>query len=120
LLATLAIELNILEMGFSMNMSTLVGLLGLLGALIGGYAYLPQIHHLIKEKCSAGISPAAFRLWTLSSSLILINALYIGSVVFMLLGIIQLLASITILIFSTKNKMHICESYLLGKDPLAK
>lgn len=105
-------------MGFSMNISTIVGVLGLMGALIGGYAYLPQIRHLIKEKCSAGISRGAFRLWTLSSTLVLINALYIGSAVFTLLGVIQLSASIIILVFSTRNKDHLCESHLFGKDPL--
>ena len=102
-----------------MNVSDMVALLGLLGALLGGYAYVPQIHHLIKEKCSAGLSSRAYRLWTLSSTLILINALYINSIVFTLLGTIQLSSSIVILVFSTRNKGHVCESHLHGKDPLA-
>ncbi|PZS12885.1 MAG: hypothetical protein DLM57_17900 [Pseudonocardiales bacterium] len=99
-----------------MNTSHMIGLLGFLGALIGGYAYVPQINHLITEKCSAGISPRAFRLWTLSSALVLVNALYIRSAVFTLLGIIQLLSSIVILIFSTRNRGRLCESHLLGKE----
>jgi uncharacterized protein with PQ loop repeat len=37
-------------------------LIGLTGALIAGYAYLPQIRHLTKEHCSAGISRNAFAL----------------------------------------------------------
>jgi uncharacterized protein with PQ loop repeat len=48
--------------------------IGLTGAAIAGYAYLPQIIHLIKERCSAGISRTAFALWFLSSVLVTINA----------------------------------------------
>lgn len=102
-----------------METGSVVSLLGFLGALIGGYAYLPQITHLIKEQCSAGISPKAFGLWTLSSTLILINALYIAAPVFIFLSAIQLTASLTILLFSIRNKDHICLSHLHGKDPLA-
>lgn len=91
---------------------------GLLGAFIGGYAYLPQIHHLIQEKCTAGLSPGAFKLWTLSSALLLSNAIYIHSVVFIVLGIIQLTATITILSFSIRNKGHVCEPHALGHKVL--
>jgi hypothetical protein len=30
-------------------------LIGLSGASLAGYAYLPQIRHLVCERCSAGI-----------------------------------------------------------------
>jgi uncharacterized protein with PQ loop repeat len=59
-------------------------LIGLTGAVIAGYAYVPQITHLIKERCSAGISRRAFALWFLSSLLVTINALFIQSAVFIL------------------------------------
>jgi hypothetical protein len=65
-------------------------LIGLSGALIAGYAHLPQIRHLTKEHCSAGISRSAFALWFLASILVTINALFIHAVVFVALGIIQI------------------------------
>ncbi|MBP6880771.1 hypothetical protein KBC31_04050 [Candidatus Saccharibacteria bacterium] len=95
-----------------MDISNTVRVLGFTGALIGGYAYLPQITHMIEERCSAGISPKAFRLWTLSSSLVLTNALYLGAPVFIFLCVIQLSASFTILIFSIRNKNHVCQSHM--------
>ena len=39
-----------------METSQIVSLLGFIGALLGGYAYLPQIMHMARQRCSAGIS----------------------------------------------------------------
>jgi uncharacterized protein with PQ loop repeat len=83
-------------------------MLGLTGAVIAGYAYIPQIVHLIKEKCTAGISQRAFLLWLLSSILITINAIYIKSIVFIVLGGIQLVSTAVILIFCTIYKNSVC------------
>ena len=83
-------------------------LIGLTGALIAGFAYLPQIKHLIKEQCSAGISRSAYVLWLISSLLITVNAFYIHSVVFKVLGIIQICSTAAIYIFSTKYKNKVC------------
>lgn len=84
-------------------------MIGLLGAGIAGYAYLPQIIHLIKEKCSDGISQGAYALWIASSVLLTINAFYIQSVVFIVLGIIQLISTITIFVFGSMHKNQVCE-----------
>lgn len=67
--------------------------LGFIGSCISAGAYIPQIHHLIKERCTAGLSKKAFGLWLTSSILMLINAIYINSAVFIFLTIIQTLAS---------------------------
>ena len=83
-------------------------LIGLSGALIAGYAYLPQIRHLIKEQCSAGISRSAFTLWLLSSVLVTINAIYIKSVVFIVLGAIQICSTAIVCLYSTKYKDQVC------------
>jgi uncharacterized protein with PQ loop repeat len=83
-------------------------MIGLSGALIAGYAYIPQITHLIKERCSAGISSGAFALWLLSSVLVTINAIYIHSIVFIVLGAIQIGATGTIYIFSVKYRGQVC------------
>jgi uncharacterized protein with PQ loop repeat len=89
-----------------MDMSNYIGLTG---AVIAGYAYLPQVTHLIKEKCSAGISRRAFGLWMVSSVLVTINAIYIHSVVFIVLGIIQIFSTTLIFWYSTKYKNLVCE-----------
>jgi uncharacterized protein with PQ loop repeat len=83
-------------------------LIGLTGALIAGYAYLPQINHLVKERCSAGISRSAFGLWLIASVLVTINAAYIHSVVFIVLGIIQICSTAIISIYTTKYKNQVC------------
>ena len=82
--------------------------IGLTGAVIAGYAYLPQITHLIKERCSAGISRTAFALWFLSSILVTINAVSIQSVVFISLGVIQISATAIIYFYSTRYKELVC------------
>ena len=83
-------------------------LVGLTGALIAGYAYLPQITHLIKEHCSAGISRTAFALWFLSSVLVTINAVSIQSVVFISLGVVQISATAVIYFYSTRYRGLVC------------
>ena len=50
------------------------------GLVIGGY--VPQIVHLVKERCTAGISLPAFVLWCLASFLFLIHAALIDDAVF--------------------------------------
>ncbi len=89
-------------------------IVGLSGAFLGGYAYLPQIHHLIVEKCSAGISIRAFSIWMISSALVLANAIYLGTLVFIVLGTIQFLATATILTLTIRNKGHVCETHIQG------
>jgi uncharacterized protein with PQ loop repeat len=83
-------------------------IIGLVGAVIAGYAYFPQIAHLLKERCTAGISRQAFALWAISSVLVTINAIHIGSIVFIALGIVQISATIIIYVFSTKYRGNVC------------
>ena len=82
--------------------------IGLTGAAIAGYAYVPQITHLIKERCSAGISRTAFALWFVSSVLVTISALFIQSVVFISLGVVQTSATAIIFFYSTRYKGLVC------------
>jgi uncharacterized protein with PQ loop repeat len=81
---------------------------GLAGALLAGYAYVPQIVHLVRERCSAGISREAFALWFLSSILVTVNAVFIGSWVFIALGVIQICATGIISYYSTRYKDSVC------------
>lgn len=86
-----------------------MNLLGLAGALLAGYAYLPQIRHLTKEHCSAGISQRAFGIWFVASILITANAIYIHSTVFTVLGAIQIASTGIIYIFSQRYKGLVCD-----------
>lgn len=83
-------------------------LIGLTGAVISGCAYIPQIVHLVKERCSAGLSRSAFALWLISSILITINALYIHAIVFIVLGFIQMLSTATIFLYTMRYKGQVC------------
>jgi uncharacterized protein with PQ loop repeat len=97
--------------------STLSELIGLGGASLAGYAYLPQITHLIRERCSAGISRRAFILWFLASILITIHAVFISAIVFILLGVIQIGATSTIVVYSARYKGLVCPIHAAGALP---
>jgi uncharacterized protein with PQ loop repeat len=83
-------------------------LIGLSGASLAGYAYLPQIRHLIQEQCSAGISRGAFMIWLLASALMTIHAVLLPSLVFIALGAIQIAAISTILFYSARFRGQVC------------
>ena len=70
------------------------------GLVIGGY--VPQIVHLIRERCTAGLSILAFSVWCLASLLFLIHAAMIGDAVFISLQAVNLVAGGVIVWFSKK------------------
>ena len=61
---------------------TTTQILGFVGTGLVIVGYIPQIVHLIKERCTAGISISAFSLWCTASLLFLIHAAMIGDAVF--------------------------------------
>lgn len=81
---------------------------GFAGAGLAGAAYLPQISHLIRARCSAGISRLAFEVWLLSSLLITARAVAIGDGVFMVLGAIQIVATALIVVCAARYKDTPC------------
>ena len=66
---------------------------GFAGAGLAGAAYVPQISHLVRARCSAGISRLAFAVWLLASLLITARAIAIHAGVFIVLGGIQIVAT---------------------------
>ena len=52
-----------------MSQTTVFELLGIAGISIGMLAYVPQVVHLAREHCSAGVSGRAWAMWLASSSL---------------------------------------------------
>src|SRR5690349_3826427 len=85
---------------------------GLIGAALAGAAYVPQIVHLIREHCSAGLSRAAFTTWLAASLLVTAHAIAIGAFVFIALGAIQLAATTLILVFTTRYRGLYCATHL--------
>ena len=94
-----------------MNIYDLSQISGFAGAIISCMAYIPQIIHLIKEKCAEGISIKAFASWFLASSLLLFHAIMIKSVIFILFQTGSLLAISIILIFAYKYRKHLCKKH---------
>jgi hypothetical protein len=82
--------------------------IGFSGAAIAAYAYAPQIRHLIGERCSAGISIRAFGLWLAASVLVTVHAVTIFDPVFILLGVIQFVATGVILFFGREYRYMVC------------
>jgi hypothetical protein len=87
-------------------------LAGFIGAGLAGAAYVPQIWHLIRERCSAGLSWLAFGVGLAASLLVTTHAVAIGATVFIALGAIQLAATGIILIYTTRYEHSYCASHL--------
>jgi hypothetical protein len=87
---------------------------GFLGAGPAGAADVPQISHLIRAHCSAGLSRVAFETWLGASLLVTTNvvAIAIGATVFVVLGVIQLAATALILFSSTRYAHSYCAIHL--------
>jgi uncharacterized protein with PQ loop repeat len=70
--------------------------------------YIPQIVHLIRERCTAGISTSAFSLWCTASLLFLIHAAMIGDAVFVGAQTVNLVAGGLIVGFCKRYEGQVC------------
>src|SRR5215472_3572118 len=52
-------------------------ILGFAGVALGFVGYMPQVVHLIRQRCSAGISVHAYLIWLSAAVLLLAHALLI-------------------------------------------
>jgi uncharacterized protein with PQ loop repeat len=86
--------------------------LGFLGTGIVAVAYIPQVRHLLKEHCSAGISISAYVLWFFASVLFLIHAAMIRDVVFIFVQVLNLVATLAIVFCAKKYERQICLTHL--------
>jgi uncharacterized protein with PQ loop repeat len=93
-------------------MLTTTEIAGFVGAGLAGTAYIPQISHLIRARCSAGISRLAFELWLLASLLTTARAIAIHDGVFIALGGIQIVATALIMLYATRYKGAPCPIHL--------
>ena len=72
---------------------SLTELAGYAGAGLAGAAYIPQISHMVRERCVAGISRRAFVVWLVASTLVLVRAVAAREVPFVALGVVQTTAT---------------------------
>ena len=100
-------------------MLTATEIAGFAGAGLAGAAYVPQIAHLIRARCSAGISRLAFEAWLLASLLTTSRAIAIGAGVFIAVGGIQIVATALIMLYAARYKDTPCPSHL-PRRPTAK
>jgi len=90
---------------------TITEIAGFAGAGLAGAAYVPQISHLVRARCSAGISRPAFAVWLLSSALITARAIAIGAGVFIVLGGIQIVATALIMLYAVRYADMPCPNH---------
>ena len=93
-------------------MLTTTEIAGFVGAGLAGAAYVPQISHLVRARCSAGISRLAFAVWLVASILTTARALAIHAGVFIVLGGIQIVATAVIMLYAARYKDTPCPVHL--------
>ena len=93
-------------------MLTATEIAGFAGAGLAGAAYVPQISHLVRARCSAGISRLAFEVWLLASLLTTARAIAIHAGVFIVLGGIQIVATTLIMLYAARYKDTPCPIHL--------
>ena len=93
-------------------MLTVTEIAGFVGAGLAGAAYVPQISHLIRARCAAGISRLAFEVWLLASVLTTARAIAIHAAVFIVLGGIQIVATAFIMVYATRYQDTTCPTHL--------
>jgi PQ loop repeat protein len=84
------------------------------GVGFAGAAYVPQVWHLVRAHCSAGISRFAFCLWLGASLLITTHAIATQAAAFIVLGVVQIAATTAILLFATKYASSYCGGHKPG------
>src|ERR1700757_609446 len=93
-------------------MLTITQIAGFAGAGLAGAAYIPQISHLMRARCSAGISLLAFEVWLLASLLTTARAIAIHAGVFIAVGGIQIVATALIMLCAIRYKDRPCPVHL--------
>ena len=78
--------------------------LGFAAITLSALAYLPQVTHLIKERCSAGMSPRAYCMWVASALLLLAYSVSKNDLIFISLQSYQAAAGGLILHFCLRYK----------------
>ncbi len=83
-------------------------ILGIAGIVISMLAYVPQVVHLGREHCSAGVSTRAWAMWVASSLLIGALALHRRDSVFIMLQVSTLTSAAIILFLAHRYRGMVC------------
>jgi lipid-A-disaccharide synthase-like uncharacterized protein len=92
-----------------LNASDVVEVLGVAGVAIAVAAYVPQIVHLGREHCSAGVSSSAWAMWLLSSLCVGALAVERREPVFIALQVINLVSIAATLVLARRYRGMVCE-----------
>jgi lipid-A-disaccharide synthase-like uncharacterized protein len=84
---------------------------GIGGTTISMLAYVPQVVHLGKEHCSAGISRRAWAMWLVGSLLVGTLAVHRGDFVFIALQFSTMTSAAIILFLAQKYRGLVCEAH---------
>lgn len=85
--------------------------LGVIGITLSIAAYVPQVVHLAREHCSAGISSRSWAMWLVSGFLVGTVAVHRGDMVFILLQISSLTSAGVILFLAHRYRGQACEGH---------
>ena len=88
--------------------------IGIGGIAISVLAYVPQVVHLGKEHCSAGVSRRAWTMWLVSSLLVGAVAIDRGDPVFILLQVSSLTSAAIILVLARRYRGMVCAAHAAG------
>jgi lipid-A-disaccharide synthase-like uncharacterized protein len=87
--------------------------LGVIGIALSVIAYVPQITHLGREHCSAGVSRRAWTMWLISSVLVGALAVDRRDPVFILLQASAMTSAAVILLLAYRFRGMVCEFHAL-------
>jgi hypothetical protein len=86
-------------------------ILGIIGIAISIAAYVPQVVHLGREHCSAGVSSRAWAMWLASGVLVGLLAVHRRDAVFILLQISSLTSAAVILFLARRYRGMVCAAH---------
>lgn len=86
-------------------------LLGIAGITVSMLAYVPQVIHLGREHCPAGISRRAWTMWLVGSLLVGALAVHRADLVFIALQFSTLTSAAVILFLAQKYRGLVCETH---------
>lgn len=86
-------------------------ILGIVGIAISVAAYVPQIVHLGREHCSAGVSNRAWAMWLASGLLVGVLAVHRRDPVFIILQLSSLTSAAVILLLARRYRGMACETH---------
>ena len=89
----------------------MIEVIGIFGILISVTAYVPQVVHLAREHCSAGVSSRAWLMWLVSGILVGSVAVHRGDLVFILLQVSSFTSAAVILVLARRYKGMACETH---------